>query len=212
MSCGVGRIQSQKRFWCYQSVLLVAIGRRASSSCAQNRPIAWRFNGCPKKPRNCYEILQSGNKIFVINWRCVITTSAIWPSTIWWGSSTRWRPRASWLMNVQQTLMSNGQKLGEWVLLNRESKSDESEQVEEDIFDWRRMKTSIKRAKGNIDLGECLTNRGAQTNGLIFPCLRSRWFRFLRLKVPSATCIGEAFFSSPHLLPYQCKSKYWVNF
>ena len=26
-------------------------------------------------------------------------------------------------------------KLGEWVLLNRESKSDESEQVEEDIFD-----------------------------------------------------------------------------
>ena len=26
-------------------------------------------------------------------------------------------------------------QLGEWVLLNRESKSDESEQVEEDIFD-----------------------------------------------------------------------------
>ena len=26
-------------------------------------------------------------------------------------------------------------KLGEWVLLNRESKSDESERVEEDIFD-----------------------------------------------------------------------------
>ena len=26
-------------------------------------------------------------------------------------------------------------ELGEWVLLNRESKSDESERVEEDIFD-----------------------------------------------------------------------------